>query len=325
MPDPSKPTLPDLIALHLDGRGGGHSEPPLSATEGVGFHWVHLRRDAEATPAILAGLGLDPEVLEALTAEETRPRCTVHGEGILLNLRGVNLDPSEEPEDMVSVRMWLTAARVVGVWIRPLLAMQDVLEAIERGQGPVSPGEFTSKLALRLADRAEPSVAALNEDIDALEEAVDEPQTDNLRPELSRIRRAAILLRRFMVPQKDALSTMQIEDVAWLTARDRIRLREATERVVRLGEDLDAIRDRAQVVHEQILDRRSEDLNRRMLLLAVISVIFLPLTLLTGLLDVNVAGIPFADRPWAFWVLSAAMLVLAAGLYLWIRRTGFGR
>lgn len=324
MTDAAPSPLPDLVSMDLDGAGRGTPVPTDAPAPATGFRWLHLRRDAPGTPALLAALDLDPEVLTALTADETRPRCTVHGEGILLNLRGVNLDPSEEPEDMVSVRLWLTADRVLGVWVRPLLAMRDLLDAIDRGQGPVSPGDFASKLALRLADRTEPAVAALNEDIDALEDAVDAPPADNLRPELSRIRRAAILLRRFMLPQKDALSTMQIEDVGWLAPRDRTRLREATERVVRLGEDLDAIRDRAQVVHEQIIDRRAEDLNRRMLLLAVISVVFLPLTLITGLLGVNVSGIPYADSPWAFGALTLGLLAIAVGLYLWIKRSGLG-
>ena len=315
-------SLPDLISVQFDGSGGGVRVDPLTRATDGGFTWVHLRRDAPGTAEHLARLALDSEVLGALTAEETRPRCTVHKEGILLNLRGVNLDQSEEPEDMVSVRLWLTADRVVGVWIRPLLAIRDLLDALDRGQGPVSPGDFVSKLAVRLADRAEPSVAALNEDIDELEEAVDEPVGEMLRADLSRVRRSAILLRRFMVPQKDALSTMQIEDIAWLSDRDRMRLREATERVVRLGEDLDTIRDRSQVVHEQIMDQRAELLNRRMLLLAMISVIFLPLSLITGLLGVNVGGIPGAHNPLAFGTLTGILVVVGAALYVWMKRSG---
>ena len=72
------------------------------------------------------------------------------------------------------------------------------------------------------------------------------------------LRRSAIVLRRYMVPQREALSTFEIEDLGWLSDRDRLRLREATDRITRVGEELDAISDRAQIVHEQIMDHRAE-------------------------------------------------------------------
>lgn len=316
-------SLPDLISLRLGVPGPGQPVPPAKPEEpSEGYHWLHLRRDAAETADILAALQLAPEVKIALTAEETRPRSAVYGDGVLLILRGVNLNPGAEPEDMVSVRLWLTERRVVGVWVRQLVAVQDLLAAAERGAGPGSPGDFAAKLALRLADRAEPSVAALNEDIDALEEAALDPESPSIRARLSAVRRSAIMLRRYMQPQKDALTTLEIEDMTWLTETDRLRIREAADRVSRLGEDLDAIRDRAQVVQDQLMDIRSDMMNRRMLLLAVISVIFLPLGLVTGILGVNVGGMPGADNPYAFWVMMAGLAAGGAALYAWLKKSG---
>jgi zinc transporter len=325
------PAIPDRIAIFLDGTGHGraldHGEwnSLIASDAPAGFVWVHLQSGAPGTLDVLHELGLDATVIDALTAEETRPRCMVHEDGLLLNLRGVNLNPGAELEDMVSVRFWMTSRQVIGVWVRPLFAIADLRDAIERGMGPVSPGDFASKLALRLADRAEPQAATLNERIDALEEAVMRDEVATLRPELSDLRRSSILLRRYMIPQKDALTTMEIEDVDWLSQRDRLRLREAAERVGRLGEDLDAIRDRAQVVHDQIMDRRAEALNSRMLIIAVISAIFLPLSLIAGLLGMNVGGIPGSADPAAFWAVVGLVVLIGIGLVIWLWKTGVFR
>ncbi len=293
--------------------------------DGAGFAWLHMARDHPNLGGYLAACGIDRFVREALTADETRPRCTVHGNGVLLNLRGVNLNPGAEPEDMVSVRFWIEAHRIVGLWVRPLVAVADLKAAAERGQAPVSPGDLVAKLALRLADRAEPVVAALNEKIDTLEEQVLDAEGGISREELSGVRRSAILLRRYLLPQRDALTTLEIEDLGWLSDRDRSHLREAAERVLRLGEDLDAIRDRSQVVHDQIMDRRAERMNNQMLVLSVAAAIFLPLGLLTGLLGINVGGIPGTDNPWAFWIVCAALIATAVALVLWFRRIGLFR
>jgi zinc transporter len=286
------------------------------------FEWFHLRRGTPEAADWLAQAGLSPVVVSALTAEETRPRCTVDGHGVLINLRGVNLMEGADPEDMVSVRFYVEDRRVIGVWHRPLHAVTDLLAAVARGQGPTSPGDLVAKVALRLADRVEPIVAALNDRIDDLEEQVLDERPLAMRKDLGDIRRMAIVLRRFMFPQRDALTTLEIEDLDWLTGHDRNRVREAAERTTRLAEELEAIRERATVVQEQIMDMRAETMNRTMLLLAVVTATFLPLGLITGALGINVGGIPGADNSHAFWIVCALLLALGGlqlALFKWMR------
>lgn len=316
------------FAFLFDGNGGATAASPDAVvarrwSDGeTGFSWHHLWRDDPDTPGILAESDLDPSVIQALTADETRPRCTVHGRGVVLNLRGVNLTEGAEPEDMISVRFWLDQHRIVGVWIRPLQAVTDIVAAAGREAAPVSPGDLIARLGLRLADRAEPCIAALNEQIDDLEESVLEPGAEISRAALAGLRRSSIVLRRYFVPQRDALTTLEIEDLSWLSERDRTHLREAADRVRRFGEELDAIRDRAQIVHDQIMDQRAERMNRQMLVLSVVAAIFLPLGLLTGLLGINVGGIPGAENPWAFWIVCALLLGSGLLLLLWFRVIG---
>lgn len=319
------------ICYRLDGRGGAEAVAPgdfaaLSFPPGdPGFGWQHLRRDDPQAKPLLAALGLQGLVVDALAADETRPRCTLHEDGALLNLRGVNLQPGAEPEDMVSVRLWLTGHRVVGLSRRPLHAIDDIHASLRRGHAPVSPGDFVAKLALRLADRAEPAVGELGDEIDAIEEAALGVETGGLRMRLSETRRRAIMLRRYLVPQREALTTLEIEDFPWLGAADRARLREAADRVLLLGEELDAIRDRAQVVQDHLIDQRAESLNRRMLLLAIVTAVFLPLSLVTGLMGINVGGIPGADSPFGFWAVCAVLAGVGGGAFALFRWLGLFR
>ena len=111
----------------------------------------------------------------------------------------------------------------------------------------------------------------------------------------------------------------------WLGDRDRSRVREASERVTRLGEELDAIRDRAQVIHDQVADRRAENMNRHMLILAIVAAVFLPLGLLTGLLGVNVGGIPGVENPWAFGLVCALLVLIGVGQIWFFKRIGLLR
>ena len=73
------------------------------------------------------------------------------------------------------------------------------------------------------------------------------------------------------------------------------------------------------------MDRRAETMNRQMLILSVVAAIFLPLGLITGLLGINVGGIPGADNPWAFAIVCVLLVVLGALQFWWFKRNGLYR
>jgi zinc transporter len=143
---------------------------------------------------------------------------------------------------------------------------------------------------------------------------------EDVRSKLAHLRRNLINFRRLIWPQRDVLNTLEIEDLSFFSARDRVRLREASARSARLGDELQALSERAVLVHEQILDTRAEQMNKTMLLLTAVTVILLPLTVISGVLGMNVAGIPFADSPHAFWVVAGVLAAIGAVLFIVMRR-----
>lgn len=312
-----------IWAFELDGKGGSVPVDPEMRTaaqladRASGVVWLHFDRPEEAEEDWLHHLGLPPLVVGALDAPDTRPRCLVYGDGVLLNLRGVNLAEGSEPEDMVSLHFWITERLVITLQRRRVFAVEDVRAACQRKAAPLDAGELAARLALRLADRAEGIVGDLNERLDDLEEAILDEDPAPMRGDLGAVRREAIMLRRFMYPERDALAHLHMEPIPWLTDNARAYLREATERVTRLNEALDEIRDRAEVVHDQIMDMRSEVQNRQMLVLAVVTAIFLPLGLITGLLGINVGGIPGTHDALAFWKVCGILLGIG-GVLLWL-------
>ena len=98
-----------------------------------------------------------------------------------------------------------------------------------------------------------------------------------------------------------------------------MHLRETGDRITRIAEELDSIRDRAAVLQDQVAGQRQEQLNTRLLVLSLVSAFFLPLTFLTGLLGMNLAGIPFAEEPWSFAAVVSLTAVLGLGLLAFLK------
>ena len=134
---------------------------------------------------------------------------------------------------------------------------------------------------------------------------------------MAALRSKAIVLRRFVAPDRDALQTMTQLNLPWLSQEDRMHAREAADRFARMAEELEAIRERAALLPEQLTDLRAEIVDRRSLLIAVVAFIFIPLTFITGLLGMNVDGIPYADQEWAFWGVVMFCLAVAAVVIGW--------
>ena len=106
----------------------------------------------------------------------------------------------------------------------------------------------------------------------------------------------------------------------WLSDKVKADFHEATDRVTHYVEELDELHGRAEVAHDLIDSRLAQQLNRRMFLLSVLAGVILPPTLVTGLLGVNVGGLPGADSEWAFPVVCVVLLALAAVPLLVLRR-----
>ncbi len=315
-----------VASFLLDGKGSGQRfdwEEIGAWRAGDGLLWVHLDRQAADSREWLENRsGLDPLVVEAMLAENTRPRCAQMAGGVMLFLRGVNLNPGANPEDMVSIRLWLEETRIISVRLRRLLSVDDLRSSLDHGHGPADVGDFVVQLADRLASRMGGVISDIDDEVDRLQDEVLEAESRRLRTELNQLRREIIALRRYLAPQRDALASLTHLKVAWLSERDLLHLREEADRVTRYVEDLDAARDRAAVTQEELANRLAEQINTRMYVLSMVAAIFLPLGFLTGLFGINVGGIPLADSPEGFVDIVLILLlitVLQVVLFRWRR------
>jgi zinc transporter len=199
------------------------------------------------------------------------------------------------------------------------MAIEDIHKAIESGKGPDSPGDFMAAISQRIANRIGDVIADIDDTVDELEDTVLTAESQELRPRLATIRRQSISLRRYIAPQRDVLGRLQNERISWLTDTDKLHIREIGERTARYVEDIDSARDRAAITQEELNNRLSEQMNKAMYTLSIVAAIFLPLGLLTGLLGINVGGIPGTESPWAFPLVSLGLVAIALGL-VWIFR-----
>jgi zinc transporter len=308
----------------LDGKGGGTLlawDRAVCDALPEDLFWLHLDWNTPLAHQLLVEtFGVDPVIAEALVEEDTRPRSLAAGGDEMVILRGVNLTPGAEPEDMISLRMLVNERRVITLTRRDLRSIAELKKEIDGGQGPTTMGDFMATLIEKLVGRVAPVLAQLEDAIDEEEDDLVEGKLSHVESTLVGVRGRIIKLRRYLAPQREALVRLSHEKLTWVSPEERARLSETANQLTRSIEDLDEFRERAQVIQEEIGLFYNRRLTRSTFVITLAASVLVPLNLVAGLFGMNVGGIPGKDSPYAFWLIAALFIALGIFVYLWGRR-----
>ncbi len=314
-------------AFVLDGRGGARAidREALSGLELAEQEslWLHCDRSHPQTQDWLRReSGLSAFACDLLLEENTRPRLlALPDHELLLFLRGVNLNPGAEPEDMVSLRIFADARRAISLRMRPLRASEDVIRDLLAGTGPKTSSELILSLADYLTDKVDALVTELADRVDTQEDLVDAderhiPDHD----QLLQLRRRAASLRRFLAPQREIYAQLARNQLPWFVADDSDYWNELNNRLTRYLEELELSRERVSLVLDAESRRMDTRMNHIMYRFSVVTMVFLPMSFLTGLLGINVGGMPGAQSTYGFLIACLIMAVIGVGQWWLFRR-----
>ena len=307
---------PLLFARVLDGKGGGR------AIDWAGIQqwepgaenqvlWMHLCRNEPGVYEWLQShVGIPEPTAELLTSDQTRPRAFREGNALVATLRGINFNPGAEPEDMVSMQVWSDGVRIITLRRHPLQTPRQILAQIDCGAGPGDAGAIVTALTEAMVARMSQSIVDMNEVLDQLEETDPEEMAESMLKQISMIRRNCLGLKRHMAPQHEALERISREAPGWFEDHDRREIAETIDRLRRYLDDIDVSKESAVVLMDELRTRALSSNERATYMLTIVAGIFLPLGFLTGLLGINVGGMPGADDPSAFWYVVGGLVVV---------------
>jgi len=316
-----------LHAILLDGKGGAtvlDTQQLAHWSQIEGQIWIHLDYTEQDTQIWLENnSGLSQSAIDTLLADKVRPRTTTLDNELIIALRGVNLNVNSDPEDMVSIRLLFKQNCLISTRKRRLQSVTKLVERLQQGTGPHTLSELITELADGLTERIGSLVEELDLQLESLEEQLEQQGSKNLREPLAEMRATNARLKRYLGPQKEALTQLIGSKSTLLSADQRHSLFEINDHLTRHIEDLEMFRERAGAAQDSIMAQLSEQLNERLYLLAIISGLFLPLGFLTGLLGVNLGGIPGADNGSAFFIFLTALSGVTGLLVYLLKRKGW--
>ena len=112
---------------------------------------------------------------------------------------------------------------------RRLQSVQEVVDQLPVGNGPMSSGDLLYEIVARMLAKIGEVVGDIEDSADELEELVLTTGNREVRTRLSALRRQSISIRRFIAPQRDTIARLHAERVTWLDDSDRAHLRESAD------------------------------------------------------------------------------------------------
>lgn len=184
-------------------------------------------------------------------------------------------------------------------------------------EGPV--GLF-HRIVDAMVDHYRPVMDALEQRIDHLEEEAFAGQSELARRMLA-MRHELAEMRRILMPQRDVIGRLARREFSTISDEMAYRFRDVYDHVVRLADEAILFQDRVTGILEVNLASISNRLNQVMKVLTVMSTIFLPLTVLSGMWGMNVKLPQFpGGEPAQFWWVAGIMIAVAGAMLAVFRR-----
>ena len=285
--------------------------------------WLHFNlADVRARNWLAGCEGLPQQAREALLDGTPHIAVAAAGNGLAGVLGDLQYDFADEDADVGLVQFYVDARCLITARRHPLKALDRLRRDLHEGLRLDGPAHLLIHLLEQLADSFADVANRVIEAIDRIEERILDGWYVDGSSELGRARRLMARLRRHMAAQRLAVRGILPRLPDWWRKIDRARLRQAVERIDAIAQDLELTQERARLLQDELQGRLGEATRRNLYFLSVLSAIFLPLTLITGVFGMNVPALPWLEHPDGFWWVMGAMgitLVIVLLILRWRR------
>jgi magnesium transporter len=308
-------------------RRADHVEPAWLRPKSGYSLWVDLQCPTEEEARILADpFGFHELAIEDALKEIQTPKVESYGTYLYLILHGIDFSAAEHRFATHELDIFLGEHFLVTVHDEFSRSVGRMLDVCPRNDFVLAEGTaaLMHRIVDTMVDNYRPEVEKLEARLDQIEDRIfNRPSSNDVR-EILGLKRDVASLRRVVLPQRDVVGRLARREFPIISEALSYRFRDVHDHLVRLADEATLYQDRITSLLDAHLSFTSNRLNVVMKRLTVISTIFLPLTVLTGMYGMNVTLPHFpGGEPLQFWWLLGLMLAIAVGLFWYFSRDNY--
>src|SRR5213082_230815 len=285
------------------------------------FLWLHFSlSNAASEPWLRRYLTLPDAFYESLQSDLDATHLEQDGDALVARIHDVLFDFTFDVP-VATTTLCVKPRVLVSAHIRPWRSIDQLRTAVQGGQIFRSPIEILARLLRDQASVLVDIVRKSKRQVSPMERQLLAKRISVSRSELGSLRRMLVRLQRLLAPEPAAFFRLLSRPPDWIGEKELQNLQQAAEKFSTTISDTAALVERVKQLQEELAALVSEQTNRTLFLLTMVTVLALPINLVAVLFGMNVGGIPLAQHPYGFFFVVGPVLALTAFLAYW----GLGR
>ena len=287
------------------------------------FIWLHFSlSNVNSTRWLGENMALPEEYFATMREGTGSTRIERAEDCLIAVINDVVYEFSYDASQTATLWMCVHHNFVVSARLHPLRSVDRLQGSIKAGEQIDSPVFLLAHLLRDQADVLQQIARQATVQVDQIEDRLLAGSGDAKRSTLGALRRPLVRLRRLLAPEPGALFRLLSQVPPWFDESDAQELRAATEESAIVLSDLSTLEERIKLLQEEMSAQTTEQTNRSLFLLTMVTVLALPINIIAGFFGMNVGGIPLAENPLGFWIIAAivASFCAVAGWYAFFKQ-----
>jgi len=281
------------------------------------FLWLHFSLSNVATePWLRRYLTLPDTFYESLHSDVDSTRLEQDADSLVARIHDVLFDFTFDAP-VATTTLCVKPRVLVSAHVRPWRSIDQLRAEVQAGQVFRSPIEILARLLRDQASVLVDIVRKSKRRLAPMEEQLLAKRISVSRSELGSLRRMLVRLQRLLAPEPAAFFRLLSRPPDWISQDELQTLQQAAEKFSTAISDTAALVERVKQLQEELAALVSEQTNRTLFLLTMVTVLALPINLVAGLFGMNVGGIPLAQHRYGFFLVLSPLLILTAFLAFW--------
>jgi zinc transporter len=281
------------------------------------FLWLHFSLSNVATePWLRRYLTLPDTFYESLHSDIDATHLEQDADSLVARIHDVLFDFTFDAP-VATTTLCVKPRVLVSAHARPWRSIDQLRAAVQAGQVFRSPIEILARLLRDQANVLVDIVRKSKKRVAPMEGQLLAKRVSVSRSELGSLRRMLVRLQRLLAPEPAAFFRLLSRPPDWIAEEQLQNLQQAAEKFSGAINETTALVERVKQLQEELAALVSEQTNRTLFLLTMVTVLALPINLVAGLFGMNVGGIPLNQHPYGFFLVLSPLLVLTALLAYW--------
>lgn len=287
-------------------------------------HWAHLTgvHDVKLVQELCSQFNLHPLVVEDIVNTEHRPKIEIHNDFIFLVLKTFNL----EGNDRISIEQIsfiLGSTYLLSFQESEDPIFQPIVDRLQKKYGSIrsSGADYLAYSLLDLiVDDYYVFTESLSDYIESLEDEVIENPTAATLHGIYRFKRIVSVARRNLWPLREIVGRLYRDPSSLIQPSTNIYMRDLYDHVIQVNDYLEGYKEALSSMLDTYLSSVSNKMNEVMKVLTVISTVFIPLTLISGIYGMNFVNMPELSWPYSYSIVLLVMAVMGTSMLAYFKK-----